>query len=58
MYPRTIDFVLGLESADGFHIAKVKKISEKFLRVGPNTIKDPSDVARFQTPREQWQTLK
>ena len=30
MYPRTIDFVLGLESADGFHIAKVKKFLENF----------------------------
>jgi hypothetical protein len=49
MYPRTIDFVLGLESADGFHIAKVKKISEKFLRVGPYTDTDPHYPALIQT---------
>lgn len=48
MYPRTIDFALGLESADGFHIAKVKKISEKFLRVGPYTDNDPCYPAHFQ----------
>jgi hypothetical protein len=53
VYPRTVDFVLGLKSVYGFHTTKVKKISGKFLRVGPNTITDPSDVAAPQmAPRE------